>query len=158
MNEMHTPDATDTTLLGLLKSKPRLPVAELARLAGVARATAQSRLERMENVGVITGYGPNIAAAAIGYGVLAFVTLEITQGQDVHILEHLASIPEVLEVHAVTGQGDLLCRVAARSNQHLHDVLQTVLRAPGISRTESKLALHTLLERSALDLITGERT
>ena len=145
-------DAVDVDLLRLLRTRPKTPVAELARLAGVARGTAQARLNRMEAAGVIRGYGPDVDAAAIGYDVLAFVTLEIAQGQDDAIAEHLESIPEVLEVHAVTGPGDLLCRVVARSNEHLHHVLQRVLAAPGINRTETHLALHTRLRRTEADL------
>jgi DNA-binding Lrp family transcriptional regulator len=146
-------DRLDVALLGLLRSRPRTPVAELARLARVARGTAQARLERMETSGVIRGYGPDIDAVSVGYDVLAFVTLEIAQGQDDSIAAHLESIPEVLEVHAVTGPGDLLCRIVARSNEHLHQVLQQVLAAPGIKRTETHLALHTRLRRSEADLV-----
>lgn len=149
---MHNLDALDLNLLNILRNKPRTPVAELARLAGVARGTAQARLDRFESTGVVTGYGPDISRTALGYDVLAFVTLEILQGADDEILRHLESIPEVLEVHAVTGQGDLLCRVVARSNDHLHEVLQHVLTAPNIRRTESHLALHTRLQRSEIDL------
>jgi DNA-binding Lrp family transcriptional regulator len=149
---MSSLDHIDTELLRLLRTRPRIPVAELARLAGVARGTAQARLDRLEASGVIVGYGPDVDAAALGYAVLAFVTLEIAQGQDEVISEHLRSIPEVLEVHAVTGRGDLLCRVVARSNEHLHAVLQAVLAAPGITRTETQLSLRTHLLRTGADL------
>ncbi len=75
-------DDIDINLIRLLRTRPKTPVAELARLANVARGTAQARITRMEEAGVIEGYGPDISAAAIGYDVLAFVTLEIAQGQD----------------------------------------------------------------------------
>lgn len=151
-------DDIDIELLRLLRTRPRTPVAELARLARVARGTAQARLARLETSGVITGFGPDVDGGAVGYAVLAFVTLEIAQGQDDAITTHLGSIPEVLEVHAVTGRGDLLCRVVARSNEHLHEVLQRVLAAPGITRTETQLGLRRHLHRSEADLlISGPR-
>ena len=53
----------------------------------------------------------------MGYGVLAFMTLEIAQGQEASAIEVLGTIPEVLEVHKVTGPGDLLCRVVAREQR-----------------------------------------
>lgn len=146
-------DDIDISLIRLLRTRPKTPVTELARLANVARGTAQARISRLEQSGVIEGYGPDVSAASIGYDVLAFVTLEIAQGQDDAIATHLSSIPEVLEVHAVTGPGDLLCRVVARSNEHLHHVLQQVLGAPGITRTETHLALHTRLRRTEADLL-----
>jgi DNA-binding Lrp family transcriptional regulator len=60
----------------------------------------------------------------------------------------VARIPEVLEVHKTTGPGDLLCRVVARTNEHLHDVLEAVLATPGITRTTTALALTSPVQRS----------
>ena len=145
-------DKIDRTLLQILRHQPRTPVAELARLASVARGTAQARISRLEDSGVIASYGPDVNATAIGFGVLAFVTLEIAQTQDDTIIKHLAAIPEVLEVHAVTGPGDLLCRVVARSNEHLDQVLQQVLSLPQARRTMSQLVLNTRLRRAEVDL------
>src|ERR1700749_891223 len=69
----------------------------------VARATVESRLKRMEQAGVITGYGPDVDVAAAGFGVLAFVTLSIAQGALEAVQADLAAIPAVLEAYAVTG-------------------------------------------------------
>jgi DNA-binding Lrp family transcriptional regulator len=148
-----TLDDIDITLLRLMRSRPKTPVAELARLAHVARGTAQARIARMEQTGVIVGYGPDLDAAAIEHGVLAFSTLQIAQGQGDAVVAILTAIPQVLEVYAVTGTGDLMCRIVARSNEHLHEVLQAMLAAPGILRTETNLALHTRLRRREIDLV-----
>lgn len=155
LTDVHDLDDLDVRLLEILRTRPRTPIAEVARRAEVARGTAQARLDRLEHAGVIRGYGPDVDAASIGFGVLAFTTLEIAQGRGDAIADHLASIPEVLEVHAVTGPGDFLCRIVASSNEHLHQVLERVLAAPGIMRTETRLALHTRLDRSVADLITA---
>ncbi len=144
---MNPLDDIDRSLLAILAEQPRLPIAKLARLASVARGTAQAHIDRMERTGIITGYGPDLDPAAIGYDVLAFVTLEIAQGRDAQVVAHLSTIPEILEVFAVTGPGDLLCRVVARSNDHLDQVLQAMLGAPGINRSATQLALQTRLQR-----------
>jgi DNA-binding Lrp family transcriptional regulator len=73
--------------------------------------------------------------------------LEIAQGQEAAVIDSLATIPEVLEVHKTTGPGDLLCRIVARTNEHLHDVLERVLATPGITRTTSALALTSPVQR-----------
>ena len=62
-------------------------------------------------------------------------------------------MPEVLEVHVVTGQGDLLCRLAARSNDHLHELIQGIVGIEGVVRTDSQLALHTPFRRTQADLV-----
>ncbi len=150
---MHSLDELDARLIGLLRGTPNLPTVEIARRLAVARGTVQSRLARLERDGVIRGYGPDVDADRVGFGVLAFVTLEISQGSDDAIIAGLVAIDEVLEAHAVTGPGDLHLRVAARSNEHLHDVLQRILQLPGITRTETQLALHTSIDRTIADVV-----
>ena len=146
-------DELDVRLIGLLRSSPNLPVVEMARRLEAARGTVQARLDRLIGDGVITGFGPDVDASAVGYDVLAFATLEIAQGRGDQIIEGLRAVPEVLEVHAVTGPGDLHLKVVARSNDHLHEVLERVLALPGITRTQTQLALRTSFERSVADLV-----
>ena len=99
-------DDLDAALIELLAAEPRVGVLEASKRLRVARGTVQARLERLEGRGVITGYGPEVDPAALGYEVTAFVTLEIRQagGHD-PVAERLAAIPEVLEVHTITGPG-----------------------------------------------------
>src|SRR5688500_7898409 len=47
------PDRTDVRLLQALVREPRLTVSELAERAGVARNTAQARLDRLHAAGVL---------------------------------------------------------------------------------------------------------
>jgi DNA-binding Lrp family transcriptional regulator len=148
-------DALDTRLIRLMRSSPNLPVVEMARRLDVARGTVQARLDRLTRSGVLIGFGPDLDRAAAGFGVLAFTTLEIAQGSDGPIIAGLDQIAEVLEVHAVTGPGDLHLRVVASSNDHLHEVLQRILALPGISRTQTQLALHTPIDRSVADLVAS---
>jgi len=136
-------DAVDARLLALLDAEPRLSIMELARRAGVARGTAQARLDRLVARGVVRGFGPEIDPPSLGYPVLAFTTLEIAQAGVDELVAHLVAIPEVLEVHTITGPGDLLCRIVARSNDHLQDVIAAVLAGPSINRASTHIALST---------------
>ncbi len=148
-------DALDLALLTALRSNPRAGVLQLSRLARVARATVQARLDRMEQAGVITGYGPDVDVAAAGYGVLAFVTLEIHQGVLSQVQEDLAAIPGVLEAHAITGVGDVLCKVAATSHADLQQTLLRIDSSPSVARSTSAIALSTVIERRDLPLLTS---
>ncbi|MEV7907941.1 Lrp/AsnC family transcriptional regulator, partial [Streptomyces anulatus] len=115
-----TIDHLDARLIALLAAEPRLGVLECSRRLGVARGTVQARLDRMAARGVITGYGPDVDPSALGYVVTAFVTLQIRQiSGHVPVADQLAAIPEVLEVHTITGGDDMHCRVVARSNADL---------------------------------------
>src|SRR4051812_35255509 len=72
-------DQLDGRLIALLTKEPRLGVLECSRRLRVARGTVQARLDRLSARGVIRGFGPDVDPAAIGYGVMAFVTLQIRQ-------------------------------------------------------------------------------
>lgn len=138
-----TIDDLDVRLLGLLAERPRIGVVEIARRLAVARGTAQARLDRLQARGIVRGFGPDVDPAALGYGVTAFATIEIRQGRGHDVQQHLAAIPEVLEVHTITGPGDLLCRVVARSNADLQAIIDRVVDFEGIMRTSTVIALST---------------
>jgi DNA-binding Lrp family transcriptional regulator len=146
-------DATDLRLLDALRRRPHASHAELARLVGIARGTVYARLDRLEADGVVTGYGPDVDPVRAGFGVLAFTTLEIRQGSHDETTSALAAIPEIVELHTVTGPGDLVCRIVARSNDHLHDVLQRITALPSVTRSQSQLALATTHRRSVVEVL-----
>ena len=134
-------DALDLALLEALREHRRAGVLELSRITGVARGTVSARLQRLEDAGVVTGYGPEIDVRAAGFGVEAFVTLEIAQGAIEAVQRDLEAIPEVLEAHATTGRGDVLCRVAASSHEELQRTLVQLDRSASVVRSTSVVAL-----------------
>jgi len=101
----------------------------------------------------IASFAPAIDPQALGYTVTAFATLEIRQGRGAGVLAHLAEIPEVLDVHTITGAGDMLCRLVARSNSDLQRVLDTVTQLPDIVRTSTVIALSNPLPYRVLPLV-----
>ncbi len=146
-------DALDGRLLRELDADPRMGVLELSRRLGVARATAQARLDRLVKRGVIASFAPRIAPEALGYAVTAFATLEIRQGSGGQVIEHLSTIPEVLEVHTITGQGDMLCRMVARSNAGLQHVIDRVNGHEAIMRTSTVIAMANPVPHRVLPLV-----
>ena len=147
-------DELDARLIELLTAEPRVGMLEASRRLRVARGTVQARLDRLQSRGVITGYGPEISPAALSYGVMAFVTLEIRQagGHD-SVASQLAAIAEVLEAHTITGAGDMLCRVVARTNADLQRVIDAIVDVPGVLRTSTVIALDTPVPYRALPLV-----
>jgi DNA-binding Lrp family transcriptional regulator len=146
-------DALDARLIKCMKESPRAGVMELARQLGVARGTVQARLDKLQRRGIVTGFGPDLDLTRLGYDVLAFITMEIAQGALADVIAHLEAIPEVLEAHATTGPGDLHCRVVARTNAHLQEVLARVLGVTGIERTTTQIALTEQLRLRVLPLV-----
>jgi DNA-binding Lrp family transcriptional regulator len=147
-------DELDGRLIELVSAEPRVGMLEASRRLGVARGTVQARLDRLQERGVITGYGPDIEPAALGHRVTAFVTLEIRQagGHD-EVAEQLALIAEILEVHTITGAGDMFCRVVARTNADLQRVIDAIVGVPGVVRTSTVIALASPVPYRVLPLV-----
>jgi len=134
-------DRLDARIVLALDDDPQATVVALARRLGLARNTVQARLARLEAHG-LGRVSRRVDPAALGYPLLAFVTLEITQGDIDRTVEALARIPEILEVHATTGDGDLLARVVARDADDLHRVTRDMLASPSVVRTRTSVALR----------------
>lgn len=159
-------DRLDARLLLLLMDEPRLGVLECSRRLGVARGTVQARMDRLEERGLLRGFPPDLDLAAMGYGLTAFAVLEIAQGKRAEVAARLAAIDEVCEVHATTGEGDLLVRMVAKSNADLQRVIDEVVDVRWVSRTSTSIALSTpiaprvrpLLERVATEEASPRET
>ncbi|HEX5541075.1 MAG TPA: Lrp/AsnC family transcriptional regulator [Micromonospora sp.] len=149
-------DALDAELIGLLAAEPRIGVLECSRRLRVARGTVQARLDKLLARGVIRGFGPEVSPAAIGFGVTSFVTLEISQRHGHQpVAAHLAEIPEVLEAYTITGSGDLLCRIVARSNADLQRVIDQIVAYEGIVRASTIIALAEQISYRVLPLVSS---
>jgi DNA-binding Lrp family transcriptional regulator len=131
----------DADIVELLQTEHRIGLVEIARRTGYARGTIQARLQKLIEAGAIRDFGPRIEPRAIGFPVLAFVFLEISQGRLAEAVETLEAIPHVLEAYGTTGPRDLLCRVVARDNEHLQEIINAILHAPSVRRSTSYIAM-----------------
>ncbi len=134
-------DQLDAELIAALRADPRVGLLEIARRVGVARGTVQARMSKLESRGVITGYGPEIEPAAMGYPIAAFVFVELNQGRRTDAAEATRAVPEVLEVDAVSGQQDLICRVVARDTEHLQQIVNDLVTSDAIQRCTTHIVL-----------------
>ena len=146
-------DALDIDLLATMRAHPRIGVLELSRVLQVARGTVQARLDRLERAGIVSGYGPEIDVTAAGYGVQAFVTLDISQGALDEVAAELTALPAVLEAYATTGSSDVICRLAASSHGELQQALLALDRSPFVSRSTSIVVLSVVVPTRALPLL-----
>jgi DNA-binding Lrp family transcriptional regulator len=134
-------DQLDVDLIEALRAEPRAGLLEISRRLGVARGTVQARLGKLEQRGVVTGYGPEIEPAKMGYPISAFVFVELNQGRLAEAAEAASAVPEVLEVDAVSGQQDLICRVVARDTEHLQAIVNGLVASEAIQRCTSHIVL-----------------
>ena len=150
---MSSIDQLDARIIEVMTQEPRIGVVEVARRLGVARGTVQSRLTKLTERGAITGFGPAVEPPRIGYPVLAFVFLEIAQGRLSEAVETIETVPEVLEAYGTTGPRDLLCRVVARDNEHLQEIINRILSTSAIRRSTSYIAMSRQIAPRTLPLV-----
>lgn len=146
-------DKLDRALLLELLERPRAGLREYARVLNIARGTVAARLLRLQEAGVITDLAPQVSTRALGYTVSAFVQLDLAQGRLDSVVSALIDIPQVIEAHTVTGEGDLLCSVVARDTVELEQVIQRVISVPGVVRTRSQVALSQRIPHRVLPLV-----
>lgn len=151
---MNTLDTLDVRILLAMLRDPRIQVAELSESLGIARNTAQSRIKRLLRSGVLHDGGREIDLGKLGYDVVAFVTIEVTHRELDGVIGALRRIAQVLEVHEISGRGDLWCRVVATDTHNLQGALRSILKIKGVIRTETVLALHTHINYRAEPLIS----
>lgn len=149
-------DGLDRDILQLFADAPTTSVLEASRRLGRARGTIQARLDKLAARGVISDFAPTIDPAALGYPVAAHAEVQIRQGSGWSaVVDHLAAIPEVVEVHTVTGDADLLVVLAARSNDDLQRVIDAVVADDTVLRVSSTIVLATPLARRTGPLVNA---
>ena len=150
-------DSLDARLLLALDDDPDATILALARTLGVARNTVHARFARLTRIGALKEPSRRVDPAALGYSLVAFVSIAISQATG-HLAEAgLAELPEVVEIHSTTGEADLLVKVLARSTEELRRITVEMLAIEGVVRTNTAISLvetmplrlRPLLERAA---------
>lgn len=138
-------DHVDLELLAALSDDHRATVVALAERLGLSRNTVQARMARLERSGVFLSFERAISSSALGFPIEAFLHVTVRQAEIQRITAELARIPEVIQVHGLSGPIDLLVRVACRDTQHLFDTDARILAIDGVERTETSLAMGEVI-------------
>jgi DNA-binding Lrp family transcriptional regulator len=140
-------DRTDRRILNELQSDARLSNQELARRVGLSTAPCWRRLRRLEEAGYIASYATLLNAPAIGLPIVAYalVSLENHHPESVRRFDEvIASRPEVLECHSMSGQNDYLVRIVASGIDAYERFLSThLLPIPGVRSVNTSFVLRT---------------
>jgi len=133
----------DRGILRLLVQDARMSVRKISRQVGMSAPAVAERIARLERAGVIRGYRADIDRAALGFPLVVYVGVVAVQGADQpDVVDRLRAMPEVEDVHIVTGPKDLLVRLRVRDHEHLRDALfDRIWNVPGIERTETYISL-----------------
>ena len=128
-------DTLDLKILASLDADTRRPYADLARELEVSQPTIADRVKRLESRGVVRGTMLCIDYARLGFTVTAFVRLRTTPLHKQGLVEAAREIPQIIEMHQITGEDCMIARIVARSVDELASILDrlTVFAQPNTS-------------------------
>jgi len=138
---------TDTALLALLRENARLPTTEIARRLELSRTTVQSRIERLERSGIITGYTVRVRDDVEQHHLRAQIMLTVRPRQMVPVVNALRAMPEVRALHSVSGPYDLIAFGVTASSEEMDALTDNIGLIEGVERTTSAIILSTKFER-----------
>jgi len=139
-------DAIDRRIIAVLQAEGRISNLELAERIGLSPTPCSRRLKRLEESGVIAGYGARINPAALGLGISAIVTVRLARQSPADIEEFQSAMrqhPEITECLLVTGNLDYIVRIRVRDVDALKTFILTKMKPIScVSETSTMLILE----------------
>jgi Lrp/AsnC family leucine-responsive transcriptional regulator len=120
-------DAIDTKILQILSKDARISMAELARLVGFSAPSVAERMKRLEEAGIIEGYGARINCAALGLPITALLRIRPVPGELARVADILRSLPKIVECDRVTGEDCFVARAQLRSVAELERLIDLII-------------------------------
>lgn len=149
-------DSLDKKILNIVIRNARIPSKDVAAECGVSRAAVHQRIQRLMDIGVITGSGYNVNPKFLGFSTCTYIGVNLERGAMYRdAVAHLEKIPEVVECHYTTGPYGMLIKVYARDNEHLMRLLNDRIQMiPGVTGTETLISLDSSIDRE-LPILTS---
>jgi Lrp/AsnC family leucine-responsive transcriptional regulator len=146
-------DATDRAILELLQENCKQPMAAIGQKVGLSAPAVVERIHKLEEAGAVTAYVALVDARRLGKDVSAFIGVATDQPSTIGSLEpQVASIPDVLECHHVTGAHTLMIKVKTENTASLELLIERIRALEGVIRTETMVVLSTHVERARIAL------
>lgn len=142
-------DALDRKILDIVMKNARIPSKDVGEACGVSRAAIHQRIQRLIDMGVITGSGYTVDPKTLGYETCTYIGVNLVRGAMYRdVVPELNKIPEVVECHYTTGPYSLLLKLYAHNNQHLMEILHDKIQMiPGVTTTETLISLDHSIQR-----------
>ncbi|HAH22440.1 MAG TPA: transcriptional regulator [Prolixibacteraceae bacterium] len=142
-------DELDEKILKLITKNARIPFLEVARECGVSGAAIHQRVQRLLNLGVVSGSEFLVNPQKMGYFTCAYMGIHLEKAKfHQQVVAELTKIPEVVECHYVTGSYAIFIKVQTKTNKHLKKLIDEDLQEiEGIARTETFISLEMEFKR-----------
>ncbi len=114
-------------ILRELQQDARLSFHELGRRVGMTAPAVAERVRKMEDAGIIIGYGAKVSPQKMGMPITAVIRMTAIKTHLPETADFIASFPEVLECHRVTGADSYILKVIVSSIPHLEHVINRLV-------------------------------
>jgi DNA-binding Lrp family transcriptional regulator len=141
---MHVVDALDQRLIALLRADGRAPVSQLAAALHVSRGTAQNRLDRLIQDGVILGFTVRVRRDIDEHLIRALTTIQLAGKATTAVIARLRGIPELRALHTTNGAWDVIAEIGVDTLPDLDRVLGTIRAIDGIRSSETSILLASM--------------
>lgn len=132
----------DARIVELLSEDGRRSASEIGRRVGLSPAAAKRRVDRLEEIGIITGYKAVLDHARLGARIEAFVELRFEGATQVgEIASTYAGMPELVEAYTVAGDPDALVRLRVSDLDHLKQAIDRIRRSGKVTGTKTLIVL-----------------
>jgi Lrp/AsnC family transcriptional regulator, leucine-responsive regulatory protein len=135
MNSKSAPDQIDWKILELLQHNARLSNTEVGKLVGLSQPAVTSRIQRLEDAGVIEGYGARLNPRCLGREISAFIRLRTTHANIHSCLKTFERIPQILEVYRVTGEDCFVVKATFQKMTQLESTIDAIAKFGAVTTT-----------------------
>jgi len=140
-------DEIDAKILEILQKKGRTRRNDLAEAVGLSLPSVSDRLRKLEENGFITGYHATVDPKKLGRDITAFIFVTVDSSKHyAQFLEHAHAADEILECHAITGEGSHLLKVRTTNTISLEKLLAKIQAWAGVVSTRTNLVLSSSKE------------
>ena len=134
---------TDRQLLALLRDNARMSVTELAKKLRISRATVQSRIDKLEESGVIVGYSVRLKPEAESHRIRAWMNIAVSGNSAPSVIQALRGEPGIHTLHTTNGRWDIVAELRVDNLELFDRILGWVRRIEGVENTETSILLST---------------
>lgn len=146
-------DDVDRKLLDVLQEQGRTRRNALAEMTGLSIPAISDRLKKLEDGGFITGYRAVLDPRKLGRDVTAFIGVTVDSPKNYKILlNHARDAEDVIECHAVTGEGTHLLKVRTKNTESLEKLLSRIQSWQGVVRTMTRVVLSSHKETTRISV------
>jgi Lrp/AsnC family leucine-responsive transcriptional regulator len=146
-------DAIDIKILNILQNEGRTKRNVIAEQVSLSLPSLSERLKKLEERGIIEGYYARVNRKPFGYDLMAFITVFMKSSKKFEELsEHVKETPEILECHAILGEGSHVLKVLVKGTEDLEKLLAQIQSWPGVLRTLTSFVLSTIKETTNIKI------